>query len=245
MPNARKGSNEVVLPSGPAGGLKLEISNLGLTLFKGWVWQVPGTMKRHFLLLIGAALVAAVIPAQAKVSQQTLDNLNAAFQGESNAAHRYEAFAKKADTEGYAQAARLFRAAARAESIHRESHKQAILTLGGKIKDFKLDELKPGSTAENLQAAIKGESYERDTMYPDFLKQSRADGAKEATRTLLYAQKAEAEHAKLYQETLDNLDKKVDAPLYVCKVCGYTTTKLPDRNCPSCRESVSEYVKVD
>src|SRR5512142_2544001 len=119
-------------------------------------------MKIQFIALIGAALFAAVIPVHAKVSQQTLDNLNAAFQGESNAANRYEAFAKKADAEGYAQAARLFRAAARAESIHKESHKQAILALGGKVNDFKLDEVNPGTTAENLKAAIKRESYERD-----------------------------------------------------------------------------------
>lgn len=224
---------------------ELEISNFRLTAFQWSVWQGGCNMKKHFIILIGAALVAAVIPAQAKVSQQTLDNVNAAFQGESNAAHRYEAFAKKADAEGYVQAARLFRAAARAETIHKENHKEAILALGGKVKDFKLDEIKAGTTAENLQAAIKGESYERDTMYPDFLKQAKEDGAKEATRTLLYAQKAEAEHAKLYQEALDNLSKKVDAPIYVCKVCGYTTTKLPARNCPSCRESVSQYVRID
>lgn len=207
--------------------------------------QIGPIMKQQFILMIGAALVAAVIPAQAKVSQQTLDNLNAAFQGESNAAHRYDAFAKKADSEGHAQAARLFRAAARAETIHKESHKQAILALGGKIKDFQLDELKVGTTADNLQAAIKGESYERDTMYPDFLKQAKADEAKEATRTFLYAEKAEAEHAKLYQAALDNLGQEQDAPIYVCKVCGYTTTKLPERNCPSCRESVSEYEKIN
>ena len=202
-------------------------------------------MKHKSLLLIGAVLAAAVIPVHAKVSQQTFDNLNTAFQGESNAAHRYEAFAKKADADGHVQAARLFRAAAKAESIHKENHKQAILALGGKVKDFKLDELKVGTTAQNLQAAIKGESYERDTMYPDFLKQSKADEAKEATRTFLYAEKAEAEHAKLYQQTLDNLAQSQDAPIYVCKVCGYTTTKLPERNCPSCREPVSEYEKIN
>ena len=118
-------------------------------------------------------MIAAVTPVQAKVSQQTLANLNAAYEGESNAAHRYEAFARKAEAEGYAYVGRLFRAAARAESIHRESHKEAILALGGKVKDFKLDEVKVGTTAENLRAAIKGESYERDTMYPDFLKLAR------------------------------------------------------------------------
>lgn len=202
-------------------------------------------MKQTTLLLIGAVLGAAVIPLQAKVSQQTLDNLNAAFQGESNAAHRYEAFAKRADSEGHIQAARLFRAAAKAESIHKENHKQAILALGGKINDFKLDELKVGTTAENLQAAIKGESYERDTMYPAFLKQAKTDEAKEATRTFLYAEKAEGEHAKLYQQALGNLGQAQDAPIYVCKVCGYTTSKLPERNCPSCRESASEYERIN
>jgi len=201
-------------------------------------------MKLHCILMIGAAL-AAVTPVQAKVSQQTLDNLNAAFQGESNAAHRYEAFAKKAEAEGNAYVARLFRAASKAESIHKESHKKAILALGGKVKDFQLDEVKAGTSAENLQAAIKGESYERDTMYPEFLALAKTDGAKEATRTFLYAQKAEAEHAKLYKDALDNLGKNADLPLYVCKVCGYTVTKLPENSCPSCREPVSEYMRIN
>jgi rubrerythrin len=201
-------------------------------------------MKLHHILLIGAAL-AAVTPVQAKVSQQTLDNLNAAFQGESNAAHRYEAFARKAEADGNTYVARLFRAASKAESIHKESHKKAILALGGKVKDFQLDEVKAGTSAENLQAAIKGESYERDTMYPEFLALAKKDGAKEATRTLLYAQKAEAEHARLYQDALDNLGKNADLPLYVCKVCGYTVTKLPEKSCQSCREPVSEYVRIN
>ncbi|MBU6399490.1 MAG: hypothetical protein KGS61_04165 [Verrucomicrobia bacterium] len=119
------------------------------------------------------------------------------------------------------------------------------MALGGKIKDFKLDEVKAGTTAENLHAAVKGETYEKETMYPDFLKQAKSDGAKEAIRTLLYAQKAEAEHAKLYQEALDNLSPPADAPIYVCKVCGYTTTRLPERNCVSCREPASQYVRID
>jgi len=201
-------------------------------------------MKQTFIILIGAA-IAAVTTAQASVSPKTLDNLNTAFQGESNASHRYEAFAKKADSEGYVYAARLFRAASKAESIHRESHKKAILELGGKINDFKLDEVKPGTTAENLQAAIKGESYERDTMYPEFIALAKKDEAKPALRTLLYAQKAEVEHAKLYQDALDNLGKNADLTIYVCKVCGYTVNKLPASNCPSCRESVSNYELIN
>lgn len=201
-------------------------------------------MKNSLLIMIGAVLIAAVTSVQAKVSQQTLDNLNAAFQGESNAAHRYEAFAAKADAEGHAYAARLFRAAAKAETIHLNNHKKTILDLGGKVKDFKLDEVTLGTTAENLQAAIKGESYERDTMYPEFLKVAKADESKPAIRTLVYAQKAEAEHAKLYQEALENLGKNFDKQVFVCRQCGYTTTKLPERNCPSCRESVKGFQEI-
>ncbi len=201
-------------------------------------------MKLKYILFAGAAL-AAVITARAEIPQQTISNLNAAFQGESNAAHRYEQFAKKADSEGHSQVAKLFRAASQAESIHRESHKKAILTLSGKVEDFKLDEVKVGTTAENLQAAIKGESYERDTMYPDFLTQAKKDDAKAAVRTFLYAQKAETEHARLYKDALDNLGQNAASPIYVCKVCGYTTTKLPDKSCPSCRESVDNYISID
>ena len=82
-------------------------------------------------------------------------------------------------------------------------------------------------------------------MSPDFLERAKADEAKEATRTLLYAEKAEAEHAKLYQQALESLGQTQDVPIYVCKVCGYTTTKLRERNCPSCRESVNEYEKIN
>ncbi len=202
-------------------------------------------MKKTFLLLVGAVF-AAVNFANASVSPQTLDNLNAAYQGESNAAHRYAIFAEKATSEGHAYAARLFRAAAKAESIHRDTHKKAILELGGKIKAFKLDEVNPGTTAENLQAAIKGESYERDTMYPEFIALAKKDDSKPALRTLLYAQKAEVEHAKLYQEASDNLSNNTfDPSIYVCRVCGYTVTKLPDRSCPSCREPVSNYEQIN
>jgi rubrerythrin len=201
-------------------------------------------MAKKLLAVFGAVLVAAVPPAEAKVSPQTLDNLNAAFQGESNAAHRYDAFAKQADGEGRAYVARLFRAASKAEAVHRENHKYAILALGGKVKDFKLDEVKTGATTDNLQAAIKGESHEWDTMYPAFLAVAKKDEAKDAVRTLLYAEKAEGEHARLFKNALENLDKNADGPIYFCKMCGHTTAKLPAANCPSCREAVRNFERI-
>lgn len=176
--------------------------------------------------------------------QQTLDNLNAAFQGESNAANRYKDFAKKADAEGHTYAARLFRAASRAETVHLEAHKKAILAMGGTVKAFSLDEVKIGTTAENLAVAVAGEVHERDVMYPQFLQVARAEGAKEAVRTMTYALKAETEHAKLFQDALDNLGHNADLPLFVCPVCGYTTSTLPEKKCPACPALASDFERI-
>lgn len=198
------------------------------------------------ILSIVAAITCLLVPvlAQAKVSEQTLTNLNAAFQGESNAANRYTKFAEKADAEGYAQVAKLFRAAAAAESIHRDTHKAAILSLGGKVDSFKLAPVTPGKTAENLKAAIQGETQEKETMYPEFLTTAKADDARAAIRSIEFALAAEKEHAKLYQEALDNLGKNAPADYYVCQECGMTLTQLPEKKCPVCHKSRNEYKKV-
>lgn len=166
-------------------------------------------------------------------TSKTLDNLQTAFNGESNAGARYLAFAQKAENEGYGKVASLFRAAAKAEDIHASNHAAVIRKLGGTpTADVKTPEVK--STAENLQAAIKGESYERDTMYPDFLKQARQDGNNDAVRTFNFAKEAEAEHAKLYTEASGNLPawKTSVQPFYVCPSCGYTTGALNFGKCP-------------
>lgn len=198
-------------------------------------------------ILLSLLLASAVMPASAAstASPQTLKNLNAAFQGESNAANRYAAFAAKADSEGLAQVAKLFRAASSAEAIHRDTHKAAILDLGGTVDSFRLEAVAPGSTAENLKAAIKGEGYERDTMYPEFLAVAKADDAKAAIRTLQFAAAAEKEHALLYQAALDQLGKNPPEDYFVCQVCGMTLTELPAKKCPSCRKGLDEYKKVD
>jgi rubrerythrin len=203
-------------------------------------------MKKTFLSLLTLAL-CLLLPgnASAKVSEQTLKNLNAAFQGESNASHRYAQFAEKAQAEGYAQVAKLFRATSAAEAIHRETHKQAILDLGGTVATFQLDPVTPGTTADNLRASLKGETYERDTMYPEFLTKAKADDAREAIRTLEFAQAAEKEHAKLYQNALDHLGQNAVANYYVCQVCGMTLTELPAKKCPSCHKNVSEYKLIN
>ena len=206
-------------------------------------------MKTSFPRFVSAVTFAAslLLPgiAGAKVSEQTLKNLNTAFQGESNAANRYGKFAAKAEAEGNAQVARLFRAAAASEAIHRDTHKAAITELGGTPNTFELDAVEPATTAENLRAAIKGETYERDTMYPGFLATAKADDAPAAIRTIEFALAAEKEHAKLYQDALDNLGKNAKADYFVCQVCGMTVTELPAKKCRSCRQSRDKYKMIN
>lgn len=164
---------------------------------------------------------------------KTLDNLQTAFNGESNANAKYLAFAKKADDEGYGKAASLFRAAARAEAIHKANHANVIKKMGGvPTADIKAAEVK--TTAENLKAAIEGETYERDTMYPDFIAEARATGNTDALRTFNLAKSAEGEHAKLYTEALANLADWKGGPttFFVCPTCGYTTRDTNLNKCP-------------
>jgi rubrerythrin len=202
----------------------------------------------RILSAVGVACCALLVSATntlAKSSEQTIKNLNAAYQGESNASNRYAKFAEKADAEGYAQVAKLFRAASAAEAIHRDTHKAAILELGGAVETFQLDPVKPGATAESLKAAIKGESYERDTMYPEFIAAAKAENARGAIRAFQFAVAAEKEHAKLYQQALDTLGKNAPADYYVCQVCGMTLTELPAKKCPVCHKSRDEYRKIN
>ena len=103
------------------------------------------------------------------------------------------------------------------------------------------------TTLENVKAALKGESYERDTMYPKFIEQARAEKNHAAVRTFTFALNAETEHAKLYQEALDNLEswKGGKKDFFVCEVCGMTLTLLPKDVCPSCSSGKEKFVKIN
>ena len=166
---------------------------------------------------------------------QTLRNLQAAYEGESNAAVKYTAFAIKADVDGFARVAALFRAAARAEQVHAVHHARIIAKLGATPHaNIRAHEVK--STRENLETAKAGEEYERDEMYPDFIKEAELSGHKDAVRSFTLALKAEAVHAKLYGEALANLEaQRVQTTFYVCLVGGEVTDN-PDeaQHCPIC-----------
>lgn len=159
---------------------------------------------------------------------KTPKNLMAAFAGESQANRKYLAYAKKAEKEGKLNAAKLFRAAADAETIHALKH----FEVAGKI----------GSTADNLKDGVSGETYEFKDMYPDFVKEAEAEGNKAALMSFTFAMKAEEVHAGLYKEALENLDNTEEVFYYLCPVCGNIEKSVPEK-CKICGAPGDKFIK--
>ena len=161
---------------------------------------------------------------------KTEKNLLEAFAGESQANRRYLAFAKQAEKEGYTQVAKLFRAAAEAETVHAHAH---LRTIGG-IK----------STADNLKEAISGETHEFTKMYPAMIDDAKKEGSKAAERSFTYANAVEKVHATLYQKASENLDTLEETDYYICSVCGYTCENEPPDTCPVCGSKSTAFFEV-
>ena len=165
---------------------------------------------------------------------KTQDNLNDAFAGESQANRRYLFFAERADEEGHPVIARVFRAAAEAETVHARNHLKAL----GEIK----------STGENLKAAISGEHYEFTQMYPGFIEQAKAEGNTDAESSFDLANKVEKIHHTLYEKALRFLDggePVKDEPYFVCQRCGYTVGGQAPEKCPVCGVPRSMFKRVE
>ena len=198
----------------------------------------------------GRALAVDPNEADAKrwATSTTLQNAQEAYNRAMNANARYTAFAKKADEEGYGPIASLFRAAARSRDVHAKALVEVIKKLGGEAQaDVKVGDVK--TTQENLDATLKAEIYERDALYPAFLKRAATDQAPAATRVFRYAKTAATGFAKLYEDGLKKLDtlKKAEPAVYcVCTVCGYTVPKadFTFNKCPSCGQPKEKYVEV-
>jgi rubrerythrin len=202
--------------------------------------------------MIAMALATSLTPPQLlaaptdAVSTKTMQNLQSALNGERNAHSRYLAFAEKANQEGYGAVASLFRAAAAAEEVHGNNHEQTIRDLGG-TPDAKLESPEVKSTRENLEAAIKGESYEYQAMYPGFIDEARKDRYVPAIVTLTQAKNTEVEHARLFSEALNNFDALKGSQArtyYVCTVCGFTTVDLNFEKCKNCFKPKDKYKAV-
>jgi rubrerythrin len=162
---------------------------------------------------------------------KTDNNLQAAFAGESQANRKYLAFAKKAENDGHTQVAKLFRAAADAETVHAFNH---LKELGG-IK----------STKENLMEAISGETHEFQSMYPQMIADAETEGIKGALRSFNFANEVEKIHADLYKKALEILGKNEVVDYHVCQVCGNTVEGEPPDKCPICGALKKSFKKVE
>lgn len=163
----------------------------------------------------------------------TIDNLWAAFAGESQANRKYLAFAKKAEEEGYPQIAKLFKAAAEAETVHAHAHLRAL----GEVK----------STLENLKAAMAGESHEFHSMYPEFVKLAEKEGHKAALTSFKFAMAVEKTHYDLYEKAFKTLESGKDLPaatVYVCPVCGHTEEGHAPDKCPVCGVAKEKFNQI-
>ncbi len=165
---------------------------------------------------------------------KTEENLQAAFAGESQANCRYLFFADKAEKEGHQQVARLFRAAAEAETVHARNHFAAMDGVG--------------STRDNLTAGAMGEHYEFTRMYPPFIEQAEAENNKRAQRTFEYANEVEQIHHRHFEAAIKAVDagqQLPDEPYFVCPVCGNTVAGEAPEKCPICGAPGSSFKRVE
>ncbi len=178
----------------------------------------------------------------------TIANLLAAYEGESNAHAKYDFFAAKADAEGWLGAASLFRAAGRAEQLHAANHARVIKQLGGEAH-CEIHAVEVKSTLENLKAALAGEQYEVNTMYPGFIAEASGREVASAKRTFTWAMEAEKTHAELFEEAIGIVELRIKeswvglpCAFYVCATCGYTTrTREEQARCPVCNLSYDKF----
>lgn len=183
-----------------------------------------------------------------EAKEKTIANLQEAFNGESNATARYAAFSKKANEEGYKEIALLFKAASLAEKVHASNHKAVLEEMGVAVKQAVID-VKVLSTQENLEAAIKGESYEATIMYPNFLKEAKVADNQMALISLNYAYKTEKKHQAFYEVALAALNSnKVNTlatTYFVCPTCGNTYETQAPKRCGISMTSGEKFIKIN
>lgn len=179
-------------------------------------------------LFIGFTFVSAAKPTK------TIENLKSAIKGETTASAKYAAYSEKAKSEGLDKIALLFSAASKAESVHANNHKAVLTDLGILMDDF-TPEFTVNSTKENLKDAIEGETYEVNSMYPEFLKAGKNENVNLALISFNYAYQTEKKHAALYKNALTKLESGNEESLasiyFVCSTCGNTYEKEAPARC--------------
>jgi rubrerythrin len=180
------------------------------------------TIVRLFALILAVGLITSCSSRPVK----TIENLKAAFNGESTASAKYAAFAEKAKAEGFDTVAVMFLATSKAEAIHAANHLKVLEKLGEKIAGPQIGSFTVLSTAENLTDAIKGETYELETMYPGFITLAKEEKSNDAVKSFTWAWDTEKKHQIFYNTTLAAItgggEKSLPAKWFVCPVCGNT-----------------------
>lgn len=204
-------------------------------------------MKRIPLFLAVTGALAGFVHAQSPScpEPQTMKNLNAAYLGEAQASAFYAESARQAQRDGYPDVAKLFRAAAVSEAVHRDNHRRAIRALGGAPENIPLAKPKVKSTRNNLTASVADEKEESRDTYPGYIRTARSERSPTAERTFRFARETERAHAGLFQRALDNLGGKPATDYFVCRTCGMTTMDVVPSVCRVCRGTGLDYRKVD
>jgi rubrerythrin len=180
------------------------------------------TVTRLLMLIFAVGLMSACAPKPVK----TIENLKAAYNGESTASAKYAAFAAKATAEGLDTVAVMFLATSKAEAVHASNHLKVLEKLGEKISGPQIGTFNVLSTAENLADAIKGETYELETMYPGFIATCEKEKCPDAVKSFTWALDTEKKHQVFYKTALAAVtaggEKSLPAKWFVCPVCGNT-----------------------
>ncbi len=201
------------------------------------------TFTRFIMLTLAAGLIFGCAPKPVK----TVENLKAAFNGESTASAKYAAFAEKAKAEGFDTVAVMFLATSKAEAIHAANHLKVLVKLGVKLDGPQIGTFDVLSTTENLADAIKGETYEIETMYPGFISDAETEKVSDAVKSFSWANDTEKKHQAFYKKTLEALNSGSENGLplnwMVCPVCGntYDLASVQDA-CDFCMTKKEEFI---
>jgi rubrerythrin len=196
------------------------------------------------LLVVGAGLAVSAL---AQAPAQTVRNLQSAYLAEAKATSFYRKCAQRAGREGYPEMAKLFRAAAVSEEIHRGNHLRALRQIGAPVPRLKPSTEVPGSTRENLAASAADERQECRVMYPDYYRTAQQENVPSAMRTFRFAQGAERAHAQLFQRAYNRFGRRPPPPseYFVCQTCGMTVAGVVPAVCPTCRGSGLNYKRIE
>lgn len=204
-------------------------------------------MKKNLFILLSLGVLFVFASCNQKPTK-TIADLKEGIKGETTASAKYAAFAQKAREEGNDTIAKLFDAASKAEAIHAANHTKVLEKLGEKMEAF-TPQFEVKTTAENLQAAIDGETYEMTTMYPGFLKDAQNEKSVDAEKSFTWARDTEKKHAEFYKQALAALQAGNESTLpftyEVCPICGNTYAENNvDQACAFCQTPETKFIKI-